>query len=545
MWSRPWEYGTFFLALIVTIPLFTVFSFLLQPGSAIWLHLRDTVLADYITSSMTLAAGVFVGTLMLGVPAAWLTSVCRFPGQRFFAWSLLLPMAMPAYITGFTYAGIFDVAGPIQALLRQWFDWSYGDYWFPEIRSLGGAIVVMSLVLYPYVYLAVRNAFLAQSVCVLEVSRTLGCGKWRSFFRVALPLARPALAAGAALALMEALADYGTVKYFGVNTFTTGIFRAWFGLGDEAAAAQLSVALLALILVLLLFEKYSRRQAKYHHTTERYRQLPAYQLRGPWAWLGAAACALPLLFGFVIPCLQLGLWALRTAGTMLDSGFVGLMFNTFALGVAASFLTLIVALLIAYSARVSKSWLVRLAVLLAGLGYALPGTVIAIGVVIPFAYVDNALDAWMRATFATSTGLLFSGTLFALVLAYLVRFLTIALQTVQSGLAKVRPSMDDAARSLGAAHGTVLLRVHVPVIRGSLLVALLFVFVEVMKELPATLILRPFNFNTLAVRAYELASDERLADSSTAALAIVVLGLIPVVFLSRAISRARPGHDAA
>jgi iron(III) transport system permease protein len=470
--------------------------------------------------------------------------MCRFPGRALFEWALLLPMAMPAYIIAYTYTGLLDFAGPVQSALREWTGWGYGDYWFPEIRSLEGAALMLSLVLYPYVYLLARAAFLSQSLCVLDVSRTLGNGPWRTFFSVALPLARPAIVAGLSLALMETLADYGTVQYFGVSTFTTGIFRTWFGLDNAAAAAQLSALLLGFVLVLIALERISRRQARYHHTSQRLQDIRRHRLTG---WRAAAAlffCLLPLTFGFLLPAGQLTVWAFTIGKTSLDADFLRLVLHSLELAASASVLALLLALLLAYGRRLSPTRTVKASVRIAGMGYAVPGTVIAVGVIIPFAWLDNTLDAWMRASFGVSTGLLLSGTLAALLFAYMVRFLAVSLQAVESGLGKIKPAMDEAARSMGQGPGDVLRRVHMPMLRGSLLTALLLVFVDVLKELPATLILRPFNFNTLAVRAYELASDERLADSAPAALTIVLAGLLPVILLSRTITRSRHAQSA-
>lgn len=539
---NPWRTGVILVALVLALPVLTVFGFVFQPAGEVWRHLADTVLKDYVLNSVLLLLGVGLGTLFGGVSSAWLCSMCQFPGRRVFEWALLLPMAIPAYIIAYTYTGLLDFAGPVQTGLRDWFGWSYGEYWFPEIRSLGGAIVMLSLVLYPYVYLLARAAFLEQSICVLEVGRTLGAGAWTGFFRIALPLARPAVIAGLSLALMEALADYGTVEYFGVATFTTGIFRTWFGLGDAAAAAQLAALMMSFVFILIVLERWSRRQARYHHTSGRYRHLPRYQLRGWRALAAFGLCLLPLLFGFLLPAGQLLVWAVRTAGETLDAEFLRLVWHSLGLAGAAAMLAVLLGLFMAYGKRLHGSYGVAAAVRVAGMGYAVPGTVIAVGVLIPFAWIDNRIDAWMRDSFDISTGLLLSGTLVALLFAYTVRFLAVSLQTVEAGLGKIKPNMDDAARSLGLPPNQVLARIHMPIMRGSLLTALLLVFVDVLKELPATLILRPFNFNTLAVRAFELASDERLAESATAALTIVLVGIIPVILLSRSITRARPGH---
>lgn len=542
--SRLWSAGIVAVALLLAVPVLAIAAFVFVPAGDTWHHLATTVLPDYVTNSLLLMLGVAVGTLIGGVGTAWLTSMCQFPGRGVFEWALLLPMAMPAYIIAYTYTGMLDFAGPLQTTLRGLTGWGHGDYWFPEVRSLSGAALMLSLVLYPYVYLLTRAAFLSQSLCVLDVSRTLGNGPWRTFARVALPLARPAIAAGLSLALMETLADYGTVQYFGVQTFTTGVFRTWYGLGDPVGAAQLSALLLGFVLVLIALERGSRRHARYHQTSQRNQSIRRLGLYGWWAAAAFVFCCLPVLLGFLVPATQLAVWAATIAHSALDAVFLGLVWNSLGLAAAAALLALALALLLAYGKRLHPSPPVVASVRLAGLGYALPGTVIAIGVIIPFAWLDNSLDAWMRATFQVSTGLLLSGTLAALLFAYLVRFLAVSLQTVEAGLGKIRPSMDEAARSLSLRPAQVLWRVHIPMLRGSLLTALLLVFVDVLKELPATLILRPFNFNTLAVRAFELASDERLADSAPAALTIVLAGLLPVILLSRSITRSRDAHPA-
>ena len=535
----PWRVSIVLIALILTLPVLTVSSFVFSPSNDVWQHLVDTVLADYVVNSIVLMIGVALGTLLIGVSTAWLTTLCEFPGKRVFSWALLLPMAFPAYIIAYTYTGTLDFAGPFQTALRDWFDWSYGDYWFPEIRSLTGAVLMLSLVLYPYVYLLARAAFLEQSVHALDASRMLGCGPWRSFFVVSLPTARPAIIAGLSLALMETLADYGTVQYFGVSTFTTGIFRTWFGLGDSAAAAQLSTMLLGFVFVLVILERGSRKRARYHHTGNRSKPLPAYRLPTGRAWLAFAACALPLVLGFVLPGAQLLVWAIETAGDNFNVDFLILVMNSMGLAAVAALLALLLALFMAYGRRMRDTPVLQAAVRVASLGYAVPGTVIAVGVMLPFGWLDNSIDSWARDNLGFSTGLILSGTLFALMFAYMVRFLAVSLQTVEAGLGKIKPTMDESAMTLGYRPPEVLRRIHVPLMKGSLLTAVLLVFVDVMKELPATLILRPFNFNTLAVRAFEMASDERLTDSAMAAVAIVLSGIIPVVLLSRSISSSR------
>ena len=528
---------------LLSVPVLTVFSSVFNSSEGVWQHLVDTLLWSYIFQSLQLMLGVGVMVLVLGVVPAWLVTMTRFPGSCWLEWALVLPLAMPAYIIAYTYTGMLDVAGPVQGFIRDTFDLRFGDYWFPQIRSTGGAITMLSLVLYPYVYLLSRMAFLEQSVCVLEVSRTLGSSPWHAFTRVAVPLARPAIIAGLALVLMETLADYGTVQYFGISTFTAGIFRTWFGMGSATAAAQLSAVLMLFILVLVIAEQWSRNRARYHHTSTRYSRLPRLTLKG-WKMAGALMyCLVPVLFGFVVPVLQLAWWAWDTRALVDFSAFSQLVFNSLRLAFTAALIALMLGMLITYAKRLQPGLPMRTATRVLGLGYAVPGTVIAVGVLIPFAWLDNSLDAWMRAQFGIATGLLMSGTLIAVVFAYIVRFLPVAMNTVDAGLGKIKPSMDDAGRSMGLGSWQILRRIHIPMLKGSLLTAALLVFVDVLKELPATLILRPFNFNTLAIRTYELANQERLTEAAASALMIVIAGIIPVIIISLSISASRPGYD--
>ncbi len=533
--SGLWRLTLIATATVLALPVLVIVASLAGDYSPVWEHLFSTVLGDYVSHSLWLMLGVGTGTFLLGVSAAWLTTLCDFPGRQWFSWALLLPMSMPAYIIAYTYTGLLEFSGPVQSTLRSVFSWGYGDYYFPEIRSLGGAVAMLSLVLYPYVYLLTRVAFMEQSTAVLEASRSLGRGPWGTLLQVALPAARPAIAAGISLALMETLADFGTVEYFGVSTFTTGIFRTWYGLGELQTAAQLAAFLLLFVFTLFILERLSRNHMRYHHS-----QLRAQPRRIPLRGVAAAAALTTVsaivLFGFVLPAGQLLLWATSRWQISLDLAFFELVSNSFLLAAAAALSCLLIALLLGYGKRLHPGPVENSAVRIAAAGYAVPGTVIAVGVMIPFAWFDNQLDAWLQARFQLSTGLLLSGTVVALIFAYVVRFLSVALQSIESGLAKIRPSIDDAARSLGEPPLRVLRRVHMPILRNSLITALLLVFVDVLKELPATLILRPFNFNTLAVRTYELASDERLADAAAPALAIVLIGLVPVILLTRALN---------
>jgi iron(III) transport system permease protein len=534
-WREPWLWAVTVFSLLLAVPVLLIFASLFVPQYELWQHLFETVLSDYVYHSLLIAFSVGALTLVLGTSLAWLVARYEFSGRRTLQWIILLPMAMPAYILAYTYTGMLGVAGPLQSQLRETFGWTYHDYWFPDVRSVGGAIIMLSLVLYPYVYMLARTAFSEQSASFYEVSRSMGVSGFAYFRKVAFPLARPAILTGTALAMMEAFADYGTVKYFGVNTFTTGIFRTWNGLGNAIGAAQLAAVLTSFVLVLLLIEKHSRRRLRYFHQGQKQhsaKRLSLSPIKRLWA---VTLCLLPVAFGFVIPIVQLSIWAFGRASSQVDAQFITLIWNSFYLAASAACIAVGLALLFAYAKRLRNHWLLSFQVQLASLGYAIPGTVIAIGTMLMLSAADDGLNQLTETLFDTSVGLVFSGTLVALLLAYSVRFLAVALHNVEAGLQRIKPSMDDAARSMGLSSFAVLKKVHIPLLRASVLSAILLVFVDVLKELPATLMLRPFNFNTLAVRTFELASEERLQDAAVPAMAIVLVGLLPVVLLTRAL----------
>ena len=542
-WGFSWlSLAALFIALIIASPIAAVGIQGLgaEPGG--WAQLWNTVLPRYLINSFWLVLGVGLGVTFCGTCAAWFVTMCKFPGRRFFEWALILPLAVPAYVIAYAYTDFLQHSGPVQTLLRDLTGWGPRDYWFPNVRSLPGAIAMFTLVLYPYVYLLARAAFLQQSACVIEVARTLGATPLRAFTRVALPLARPAIAGGAALALMETLADFGTVAHFSVQTFTTGIYRAWFSFGDRPLAAQLALTLLLIVVLLITVERMARGRAEYHLSSERYRALPVFELTGLKALGAIVGCSLPIILGFALPGLILLDMALGNGHNLFSSRYLTLTLNSVTLAGIAAILAVILATGLLYAQRLGPGAIAHLSVRLSGLGYAVPGSIIAIGILIPLAAFDNALDARMRTHMGISTGLLLTGTITALIFAYLVRFLTIALQSVDAGLHKITPNMEAAARSLGAGRWRTLTHVHLPLLRGGLATAGLIVFVEVMKELPATLLMRPFNFDTLAVQAYRLASDERLTEASTAALMIVAVAILPVILLTRDIAHSRPGH---
>ncbi len=532
-----------FVCGLVAAPIIAVAANLLAETDLI-AHLSATVLPTYVASTVALAFGVMVITGVVGVGAAWLVTMCRFPGRRILEWALVLPLAAPAYVLAYTYTDFLDHAGAVQTLLRATFDLGPRDYWFPNVRSVGGAIVMLSMTLFPYVYLLSRAAFIEQSVCVIEVSRTLGHTPYQSFLRVALPLARPAVVAGVALALMETLADFGTVSYFGVQTFTTGIYRAVFSFGDRVAAAQLATGLLGFVVLVLALERISRGRRRFDQTTGNHRPLPGYQLHGARALAATVFCAVPVIVGFLLPAALLIHMTMTGGHALFGARYLTLTANSVTLAGITAILAVGISVVLAYANRLSRRPLTRSLTRLSTLGYAVPGSVIAVGIMIPFSALETFIDDLFRAWFDVSTGLIVTGTIVALVYAYLVRFLAVSVQTAEAGLAKITPNMDQASRVLGDPPHTTLRRVHLPLLRGSLLTAGLIVFVDVMKELPATMILRPFNFDTLAVQAYNLASDERLMQASTPALTIVAVGLLPVIVLSRQIAGSRSGHRA-
>ena len=523
---------------LLAVPVVVILGSVITPAGETWSHLAATVLPEYIGNTLWLMLGVGVGVSVIGVATAWLTTLCRFPGRGFFEWALILPLAVPAYVMAYAYTDFFQFTGPVQTWLRAAFGWGPRDYWFPEVRSVGGATVIFSFVFYPYVYLLARAAFLEQAAGMIEAGRSLGYGPWRSFFRLALPLARPGVVAGVALALMETLADFGTVAYFALPTFTTGIYRAWLSLGDRAAASQLAVALLGFIALVLVAERVSRGRARFDNPAAR-RHLVPQRLRGLPALGAILACTLPLVLGFVLPAWILLDLALSGGDFHFGTRYFTLIVNSVSLSAVTAVCAVLLALLVAYAAREGRNVIALAAHRLAGLGYAVPGAVIAVGILIPVTRLDHVLSGWLQSFFGISTGLILTGSIAALVYAYLVRFLAVALQSVEAGLAKITPSMDDAARSLGAQPTGILARVHVPLLMPSILTAALMVFVDVMKELPATIMMRPFNFDTLAVHAYNLASDERLSELAAPALTIVAVGIVPVMLLSRSVIRAR------
>lgn len=539
-WRRWGSVAALGLAIgVVLLPIGGVFSALFDGRAWATLgHLAATVMPAAALESAMLVALVTLGVAVLGATAAWLVAAYEFRGRSFFEWALLLPMAMPAYIVAYAYTDALQFSGPVQSALRAWTGWGPGDYVFAQIRSVPGAAFVFTVVLYPYVYLLARTAFLARTASMQEAARSLGMTPLRAWWHVDLPLARPAIVAGSLLALMETLADYGAASYFGLQTFTTAIYRAWFSHGDRVAAAQLSVVLLLVVLCVIALEQRARGRARYFAAPNSIRPAVRQPLQGVRGPLAALACCVPLGLGFVVPVVLL--LRLMPPWEQIDvSGLQQALANTAFLGVAAALMVVGVVLVMAYVLRYAPqpARLPALAARALGLGYAVPGAVIAVGVLIPLAAFDNALDAWVSSLWGGHTGLLITGSVAALLYAYLVRYFAVAHQPIEAGLARVTDSMEASARCLGASPAQAFARVHLPLILPSVLAAALLVFVDVVKELPATLVLRPFDFDTLAIVAYHFASDERLGHAAAPALAIVAAGLLPVLLLSRVIGR--------
>jgi len=535
----PWPLAAGGVALVVATPILVVVSSLVTPSLDIWSHLWQTQLLELIWNTLTLSVGVGGGVVLLGTGLAWLVTMYRFPGRAVFEWLLILPLAVPAYVIGFVYRGLFDYTGPVQSGLRRVLG---PGIWFPDIASFGGVVLVMTLVFYPYVYLLARTAFLEQSETTLEAARALGARRTAVFWRVALPLARPSIVAGLSLAVMEALADFGTVAIYGYNTFTVAIYRVWFGLFNRQAATELASMLLLFTLAIFVAERALRGRARFYQT-ERKAHSPAPTMLTGWrAWAASGAAGAVVGVSFLLPVTQLVIWTVTgLTGPDFDDRYPGFMVNTVTLGALAAILAVGAAVLVAYGLRLSRSRIVATCARIASMGYALPGSVIAVGVLGPLAFVDHGLDALLRHTAGISSGLLLTGSMGGLVFAYLVRFLAVSVQTVEASLVKVTPSMDMAGRSLGLSPGGVLRRIHLPLIRGGLCTGAILVFVDVIKEMPATLLLRPFGYETLAVRIWQFTSESFWEAAALPALTIVAAGMLPVLILARSSVRSRQG----
>ena len=535
--EQTWPKTSVLLSLFVLLPVTGLLWAAVGMDENIWQHLFDSVLPNYIVNSLILMTGVCLGVTTVGTCTAWLIANCRFPGHKIFGWMLILPLAMPAYVMAYVYTDFLEYSGPLQTALRLIFSWeNSNEYWFPEIRSHGGAIVLLSLVLYPYVYALARAAFSAQAPSLLEAGRMLGHGPMKVFFSVSLPLARPAIVVGVSLASMETLSDFGTVDYFAVRTLTTGIFDVWFGMENQSGAAQIALVLLTFIILLVWLERTSRKKQKIN-TTSRMNSTVRFELKGWRSALAIICCGLPILFGFLLPAIILAIYSSYSFDLFKYADYLAYTGNTLFLAAGSAVLCMMLGIFIGYSQRLSSHWSVKLATRISTIGYAIPGAALAIGLIISFGAMNEIIIPLSDHFSLSAQSFFLSGGVFALFFAYTIRFLAISVGSVESGLEKITPNMDMASRTLGSGPFSTLCRIHIPLLRPALIAGSILVFVDTMKELPATLILRPFNFETLATFVYQYASDELLAECAPAALTIVLAGMLPVILLNAAIDK--------
>ena len=527
---RAWRVFPFLVASIVLVPVCVVFASFLSPDDEIWQHLISTTLPNLLTNTLWLSLGVIVGTSLLGVSLAWFTSVYRFPGHRFFSWALFLPLAIPAYVIAFVALGMFDYTGPVQTSLRHWFNSDL--LWFPDIRSGPGIAIVMTLAFYPYVYLLSRDAFLTQGKRLLEVAQSLGFTRWQGFFRVVLPMARPWIVAGIMLALMETLADFGTVSIFNYDTFTTAIYKTWFGMFSFSTASQLASLLILIVLVIIVTEQRFRQRMRFSENRKS-AQVERIPLTGWQAMAVTGFAGTVLFFAFVLPVIQLIIWAMDALNVNLDQRYFEFAWHSILLSVLAALITCLVAAMLAYAARLYSDGYTRFAIRLSTVGYALPGAVLAVGIFIPMAWLDNLLSDWIELISGVETGLLIQGTLIIMLIAYMTRFLAVSYFPLESALQRVTRSIDEAAAGFGITGWAMLRTIYFPMLKSSLFTAATLVFVDVMKEMPITLMTRPFDWDTLAVRIFSLTSEGQWELAALPALTLILTGLIPIILLVR------------
>lgn len=526
-----WRLIPFLAAILVLAPVGVVVSSLLAPTSDIWQHLIATSLPLLLHNTFWLACGVITGTAILGTSLAWITAVYDFPGRGFFSWALLLPMAMPAYVTAFVALGLFDFTGPIQTTLRTALDSDLS--WFPEIRSRMGVITVMSLAFYPYVYLLARNAFLTQGKRSLEVAQSLGLNRTQGFLRVALPMARPWIAGGLMLVLMETLADFGTVAVFNYNTFTTAIYKAWFNMFSLQAASQLASLLIIVVFIVIVIEQRLRLRMRYAETKVSGRA-QRIQLTGWQNVLAIGFIICILILAFALPVAQLALWSIEAFSQDFDGArYLGFLSHSILLSSLAAVLTCSVVTLMIYSVRRHPDIATRNAVRIATIGYALPGTVLAIGVYVPLTWLDGQLSAGLAQWFQIEIGPIIQGTIILMLIAYLIRFMAVSHYAIDSAMRRITTSIDEAAMSLGLNGWSIIGKVHIPILKSGLFTAMTLVFVDVMKEMPITLMTRPFGWDTLAVRIYQMTSEGQWEQAAIPALTLVLAGLIPIFLFMR------------
>ena len=534
----PWHFSSWFIAIMLALPVAALCYQALGSSTAVFQHLLDTVLIDYTINTILLVVLVALICSVIALPAAWLIAMCEFPARRTLQWALMLPMAMPAYIVAYIYTDMLDYAGPVQVALRGLFGWQHAnDYWFVDMRTIPGAAMVLALVLYPYLYLLVRTSFLEQSTSLIQASRLLGCSPLMSCLRVSLPLARPAIAVGLSLIAMETVADFATVNYFAVNTLTTAVYDTWIGYGSLTAAAQLSLMTLSVILLLVGLERFARRKQQVFQKSMQHEQESRYQLRGIAKWLAVTWCWLLVLMGFMLPFVVLVNYAWHYFAESWTEAFFQYSANSLSLAIIVAALAVACAILLGLYRRLAGGRYASIPARISSMGYALPGTVLAIGIIIPLTSADFLLNDITQWLWQWTPGLVFTGTSFALICAYLIRFAAIAVGSVESSIDKISPSLDMVTRTLGHAPRSMIRRVHIPLMRKGLLAGFLLVFIESMKELPTALLLRPFNYETLATYVFQFASDEMLEQAALAAIVIVLVGLIPLIFLNRSLEQ--------
>ncbi|WP_445778225.1 ABC transporter permease [Shewanella sp.] len=536
--TRGWSLTGYMITAILLLPLLALIVQAALPDEAVFAHLFDTVLPTYIANSLLLMLLVGGGALLIALPAAWFIARCEFPARRYFQWLLLLPLAMPAYIVAYVYTDMLDYAGPVQRALRAWFEWQTPyDYYFPAIRSMGGAAIVLSLVLFPYIYLLARTAFMEQSSNLLHASKVMGCGPWRSFWRLSLPMARPALAVGVALVAMETAADFATVSYFAVPTLTTAVYDTWLGYGSLTAAAKLSAIMLLVVFSMVGVERFARRKQQLFQKQARLAESDRYNLTPVKAWAAWGYCFSLLTFSFVLPFAILCGYAFDYFGESWDARFWQYSLNSLYIAAIVSVVCVLLAVVLMFLRRVSPYPSDHLASRLSCTGYALPGTVLAIGVLVPLTYIDFAVNDLMQWFGTQGPGLLFTGSIFTLVFAFCVRFVAIAIGSLENSYKRLSPSLDMASVTLGQSPMQLLKRVHLPLLHKGMFAGALLVFIESMKELPAALLLRPIGFENLATYVFQFVSDEKLEHGALAAIVIVIVGLIPLIYLNRSLEQ--------
>jgi len=526
-----WRISVFAIAMLVMVPIAVVLLSFFSPSQEVWDHLIKHVLSELLINTFWLVTGVGAVTAVLGVSLAWLTAVYDYPGRKMFSWALLLPLAMPTYVLAFVSIGLLDFSGPVQTMLRDWF--GTGNYWFPDIRSTGGVVAVMSLALYPYVYLIARNAFATQGIRTIEVAQSLGHGRVSGFFKIALPMARPWIAGGLMLVLMETLADFGAVSIFNFDTFTTAIYKAWFGFFSLSAAAQLSSILVVFVFVIILIEQRMRLRMRYYQPGRHSTEMKRYRLKGPAKWLAFTASLLVLSIAFIIPVVQLLFWSVEVVTDELNNRYFGFLIRSLLLGVLAAIITCFFALILSYAKRHYPDRLTNFLVRTSTLGYALPGTILAVGIFIPNAFVDNVIITVSRNVFGIETGPVLQGTVAVMIMAYVVRFMAAGFNSIDNAMQRVTRSIDEAATLMGLRGLNMLRKIHIPILRGGVLTALTLVFVDVMKEMPITLMTRPFGWDTLAVKIYELTSEGEWERAALPAATLILAGLLPIILLTK------------